>query len=80
MRWADVVPADEDADAKTKLYTTLRTHVRGLAEKEGKGNLVITWPVNKHLAPLSIEPSVILGARQLKTSLGMMFPNVAGVS
>ena len=44
----------------------MRTHVLGLAAKEANGtDFVITWPVNKYLVPLSVDPSVILRAHQL---------------
>ena len=52
---------DEDADEKAKLYIKMRKHVRKLAG----GELLITWPVNKYLAPLSVDPYVILRAFEL---------------
>ena len=47
----------------------MRKHVRDLAAKEANGKIeefIITWPVNKYSAPLSVDPSVILGARRLE--------------
>ena len=47
----------------------MRKHVLDLAAKEANGKLItdfiITWPVNKYFAPLSVDPSVILLAHQL---------------
>ena len=42
----------------------MRNHVLELAATEAKG-MIITWPVNKHFAPLSVDPDVILGAQHL---------------
>ena len=48
----------------------MRKHVLELAATEAKGNsitkLIITWPVNRYFAPLSVDPSVILGAHRLE--------------
>ena len=47
----------------------MRKYVLDLAAKEVNGNLItdfiITWPVNKYFAPLSVDPCVILGAQRL---------------
>ena len=46
----------------------MRKHVRDLAAKEANGKIeefIITWPVNKYSAPLSVDPTVILRARLL---------------
>ena len=58
-RWNDDV--DEDADEKAKLYIKMRKHVLKLAG----GELLIPWPVTKYLAPLSVDPYVILRAFEL---------------
>ena len=56
-------------DNKATLYHKMRKHVLDLAAKEANGKIeefIITWPVNKYSAPLSVDPSVILGARRLE--------------
>ena len=61
-QFANVVKED---DAKALLFVQVRKHVRDLARTEGLLSAVITWPVNKHLSPLSIDPQTLLKAHKL---------------
>ena len=61
-QFANVVKED---DAKALLFVQVRKHVRDLARTEGLLSAVTTWPANKHLSPLSIDPQTLLKAHKL---------------
>ena len=50
---------------KAHLFMQVRGHVRDLARAEGVSSAVATWPVNKHLSPLSVDPHTLLKAHRL---------------